>query len=171
MADGYNCPTGKCGKDTDPPCRSVKRGDTVAPNSRAHLERNACNRCPKKPPTPVYITKQNIRTGVEFKVLDRWVDHEGNTWEPDNAVTAWWYHDDPIPGFRDNGNMTFRVARVAAGGARGWQCRYKNGALDDTSKYMGTYDYAPAGTTDHVSMDVSPHGKNSNYVGGLTQKY
>ncbi|WP_299848125.1 hypothetical protein [uncultured Paracoccus sp.] len=186
MTEPYDCPTGRCGATEDPPCRSVKLGDKIDPNSRAHLERNACNRCPNTPPRPVYIEKLNMRTGMTFKVLDRWVDHEGNTWEPDNAATAWWFHDDPVPGFRDEKNMTFRVARVASGAGRGWQCRYVGGKLDDTTKYMGTYDYAPApsaaravgnmiapGTVEnlHNAMDVAPHKVNGNYLPNLTQRY
>lgn len=186
MTKPYNCPTGNCGNNEDPPCRSVRLGDRIDPNSRAHLERNACNRCPRQPPREVKIKKLNYRTGTYYEVTDRWTDHEGNTWEPDNAVTAWWYHNDPFPGFRDKNNMTFRVARVARGGARGWQCRYVGGRLDDTSRDMGTYDYAPAPSISraaghavvprlvdnhHDDMDVEPHEANSSYVPNLTTQY
>jgi hypothetical protein len=167
---GVTCPTGQCASAAaDPECRSIKLGDTINSSSKAHTERNRCNRCPTKPPRPVYITKPGRVWGTR-RVLSHWTDDEGNTWAPDNAFTAWWYHDDPLPGTRDNNNMTFRIARSASGG-RGWQCRYSGGTLDDTTTAMGTYDYAPAGTGDHISMDVTPHGANPNYVGGLTEKF
>jgi hypothetical protein len=167
---GVDCPTGTCGAAVaDPDCRSVKRGDTINPQSKAHIERNSCNRCPKSPPRPVYITKPGKLWGTT-RVLSHYTDDEGNRWAPDNAVTAWWYHNDPFPGLRDNNNMTFRV--VATGnGSRGWQCRYSGGALDDTTTAMGTFDYAPAGTGDHISMDVTPHGANPHYKAGLTATY
>lgn len=65
--------------------------------------------------------------------------------------------------------MTFRV--LPDGVARGWQCRYVKGTLDDTTEYMGTYDYASAGTSAHVSMDVTPHNANASYVPNLTEQY
>jgi hypothetical protein len=164
------CPTGKCASAApDPDCRSVKVGDTIDPFSKLHTERNRCNRCPTTPPRPVYITKPGRLWG-ERRVLSHWTDSEGNTWAPDNAFTAWWFHDDPLPGTRDNNNMTFRVVKTASGG-RGWQCRYVAGKLDDTTNAMGTYDYAPAGTGDHYAMDVSTHDANPNYVANLTQTY
>lgn len=169
--DEFDCPTGNCGSaEPDPDCKSVKAGDTVEPNSKAHTERNRCNRCPKSPPRPVYITKPGRIYGTR-QVLSHWTDDEGNIWAPDNAATAWWYHDDPFPGFRDKNNMTFRVKSVASGGKGGWQCRYENGVLDDASPAMGTYDYAEAGTSSHWSMDVSPHNANGNYVPNLTEQY
>ena len=169
MPQDFDCPTGECGEQ-EPDCRSVEVGDTIDPNSTLHTERNRCNRCPSTPPTPVYIEKPAGR-GQTHRVLSHWTDSENNTWAPDNAVSAWWFHGDPFPGFRDRNNMTYRVVNVAAGGKGGWQCRYTNGVLDDTTADMGTYDYAPAGTSDHVSMDVSTHNANSAYVGGLTEQY
>lgn len=164
------CPTGECASAaSDPDCASISRGDVIDAFSKQHTERNRCNRCPKIPPRPVFITKPSRVWGTS-RVLSHWVDSEGNTWAPDNAVTAWWYHDDPFPGWRDNNNMTFRIVRSSLG-QRGWQCRYVSGTLDDTSTAMGTYDYAPAGTGDHISMDVTPHGTNPNYVGNLTQQF
>lgn len=168
MPQDFDCPTGECGNEPD--CRSVTVGDPISPSSALHTERNRCNRCPSTPPIPVYYDKPGRLWGTR-RVLLHWTDSEGNLWEPDNAVTAWWFHDDPLPGFRDNENMTFRVSIVASGGRGGWQCRYQNGTLNDTSSAMGTYDYAPAGTANHVSMDVTPHNSNSAYVGGLTQQY
>lgn len=168
MPQDFDCPTGECGAEPD--CRSVSVGDPIDPSSTLHTERNLCNRCPSAPPVPVYYDKPGRLWGTR-RVLLHWTDSEGNLWEIDNAVTAWWFHDDPFPGFRDNGNMTFRVSMVAAGGKGGWQCRYQNSARDDTSSAMGTYDYAPAGTANHVSMDVTPHNANSAYVGGLTEQY
>ena len=170
MNDSVDCPTGTCGSSTpDPDCRSVTRGDTIDASSVLHTERNRCNRCPSTPPRPVYVRRPGHLWG-QRTVLSHWTEDEGNTWAPDNAVSAWWFHDDPFPGFRDNDNMTFRVVRTASGRG-GWQCRYHDGALDDTTTAMGTYDYAPAGTTDHVSMDVTPHNSNPNYVAGLTEQY
>lgn len=170
MAGEVDCPTGDCASsEPDPDCRSVSRGDAIDANSALHTERNRCNRCPSSPPRPVYITKPG-RVWGERRVLSHWTDDEGNVWAPDNALSAWWYHDDPLPGLRDREDMTFRVVRTASG-AGGWQCRYVGGALDDSSRYMGTYDYAPAGTADHWNMDVVPHDANDAYVGGLTTRY
>ncbi len=144
----YNCSTGECKH-----CHQIKEGDEIPPFSRAHIERNACNRCPSLPPEPQYEIvrervsgqmKRNHPNGYrEKKVFTHFEDSENHVWEPDNSITAWWFHDDPFPGFRNDQNMTFRVA-AEEGGARGWQCRYEGGVLDDATLGMGTYDYADA---------------------------
>lgn len=170
-----NCATRNC-----KPCTMVKLGDIIDPNSKAHIERNACNRCPTVAPKAKYVTKRikvtgqsrrNYPSGYRVqKVFTHFEDSEGNIWDPDTALTAWWFHDDPFPGFRSNQNMTFRIFDSINGG-RGWQCRYENGVLDDVTTAMGTYDFAEAGGKDHVNMDVSPHNANPNYKPNLTMQF
>lgn len=166
----FDCPTGECAEEH--PCESVKEGDEIDPNSVEHIERNACNRCPSSPPTPVYEMVPSWLNGYEPE-LSHYTDSEGNIWSTDNPFTAAWYHGDPLKNAiaPDNNNRTFRVETRADGGWPGWQCRYVDGALDDSSEYMGTYDYGTPGTTDHYNMDVTTHGDNSGYAPGLTQQF
>ncbi len=188
--DEFDCPEGTCGED-EPRCRDIELGDEIDPNSVAHLERNECNRCPASPPTPVTVRKRRwvgllLAPGgwEEYDEVVGYIDCEGNEWAPDNRFTSWHFHGDPNPLTTDfdRMNATFRV--VPSGSVRGWQCRYVNGGLDDTSPDMGTYDYAPAGISEviegilpggerneHDDMDVQPHNANGNYVPGLTTVY
>lgn len=171
MPQDFDCPTGTCGEE--PICKQIKEGDDISSSSRAHLERNACNRCPSSNPTPVYSTSiwyDRHGNPRRSRRLTGFTDSEGNSWEPDNAGTAWIFHDDPFPGFRTFENMTYRVVETTSGG-RGWQCRYVDGVLDDTTSDMGTFDYAPAPSGEHWSMDVMPHFGNSNYTPNLTEQF
>ncbi len=164
----YDCPTGTCA--TDKVCEEVKDGDTIAPDSREHVERNACNRCPGTNPDPVMHTVERLFGLTEREELSHYEDAEGNHWQHDNWLTAPRYHGDAGIGARDAQNMTFRVV-LAAGGGRGWQCRYYGGALDDTSLDLGTFDYADGGTSMHMSMDVTPHNGNPNYAPNMTETF
>lgn len=180
----YNCPTGTC--KTDRVCEGVEKGDTIAPSSRAHIERNSCNECPSSPPVPVYVTKTEMRRyeSREVQELIGYADHTGRLWQPDNELTAPIFHGDAgIISGRDYRSMTFRLDRGLSDDERGWQCRYYHGMLDDTSTDMGTYDYADSSitkavgamvylTTDHHDlMDVQPHNSNPNYAPNLTTQY
>ncbi len=164
----YNCPTGTCA--TDKPCEEVKPGDTIAPDSREHVERNACNRCPATNPTPVTEVQSRMWPLPDKEVVVRYEDSEGNHWLPDSMFSAPRFHGDAGLGARDAPNMTYRVALSLSGG-RGWQCRYFGGVLDDTSLDLGTFDYADGGTSMHMSMDVSPHNANPNYAPNLTETF
>jgi hypothetical protein len=169
----FDCPTGEC-DNSEPPCESVKPGDEIDPNSREHTERNACNRCPSSPPTPVYRQQSAAQRARHGKRLSHYTDSEGNIWSADNSITAAIFHGDPISNIftaADNNTRTFRVTSRADGGWPGWQCRYVDGAVDDTTGDMGTYDYGPAPSSAHTSMDVSTHRANGNYVPGLTEQY
>lgn len=168
----FDCPTGEC--EEEHPCESVKEGDKIDPNSVEHTERNACNRCPSSPPTPVYAQQTKRQRARHGPRLRHYTDSEGNIWSADNALTAAYFHGDPISNIYsppDNNNRTFRVESRADGGWPGWQCRYVDGAVDDTTEYMGTYDYGTAPSSAHTSMDVSTHSDNNNYVPGLTQQF
>ncbi len=168
MPQDFDCPTGNCAEE-EPDCHSVQVGDTIEAGSKLHRERNKCNRCPRTPPRPVHIEKRGFRGSVET-VVSHWTDSEGNTWAADNPLTAWWYHGDPfLEANRDDNNKTFRVVSTVSGKG-GWQCTYRGGVLDDQSELMGTYDYAPAGTSAHVSMDVTPHS-DRNYTPNLTEQF
>ncbi|MFV0408294.1 MAG: hypothetical protein ACK5LJ_00910 [Paracoccus sp. (in: a-proteobacteria)] len=183
LGEGYNCPTGECRRDRV--CAEVRPGDNIAPYSREHIERNACNRCPRTPPQPVYVEKLAPRGYGPTSELAYYMDSEGNQWAPDSWFTASVldFHGDPL--LRDTDNQTYRVIWTMSG-EMGWQCRYESGKLDDSSRYMGTYDYGP---TPHVlraignkasfgyienihnDMDVVPHMQNGYYVPNLTEVY
>lgn len=87
----YNCPTGECGHD-EKDCHAIEEGDEIGPNSKAHLERNACNRCPSSPPKPYYQIHRISRGRGQYdtvKLLLYYYDDEDHKWAPDNALTAW----------------------------------------------------------------------------------
>lgn len=160
MSD-FDCPTGDCGEALA--CEQVGLEDEIDAESVEHLERNACNKCPPSPP----VAKYDVYYLWPDKFLG-YFDCDGNEWEPDNRFSAYLYHDDPFPRpWRTPDDMTYRV--VENGVVRGWQCRYVDGKLDDESTYMGTYDYAPSGTTAHWNLDVTPHNENDGYAPNLTK--
>lgn len=178
-----NCPTGTC--RTDKVCEEVEIGDPIDPQSREHVERNACNRCPSTNPTFQRIETYNLGPNFPPRIDQFYGDSEGNRWQADSKFTAPDFHGDAGLGNRTEENMTYRLERSVSGG-RGWQCRYYGGALDDTSLDLGTYDYAPspgmaraAGnyfapswvSNDHNDMDVVPHNANPNYAPNLTEKF
>jgi len=168
----YNCPTGTCG--TDKVCAEIVEGDTIDPNGRAHIERNACNKCPSSPPVAIYIMEREYHNSldyIEYPVLDHYADSSGRVWSPDNSFTAPIFHGDAGLGNREPESMTFRLENGLSSDERGWQCRYHHGVLDDTSTDMGTYDYAEAPSPNHTAMDVDPHLANPNYAPNLTEQY
>lgn len=179
----YDCPTGTCAQDKV--CSEVEIGDTIDPDGRAHIERNACNRCPSRNPTAMTrVIPPNWIRGERTEIT-HYEDSEGNQWQPDSSLTAPIFHGDAGLGNRTAGNQTYRLA-VAASDGRGWQCRYYGGRLDDTSLDLGTYDYAPAPSAmraignrvtfgwvddEHNAMDVQPHNANPNYAPNLTETF
>lgn len=191
MAEDFDCPTGTC-EDDEPRCADIEPGDTIDPNSVAHLERNECNACPATPPQARYITvrMRSPHTGYsEMRVLDGYYDCEGNEWKPGYKTMNYMFHGDPHPLLpRDLDNFTFRVVPVNST-IRGWQCRYVNGQIDDETEFMGTFDYADSGfwrgvgggasrlvgadmiEDMHNDMDVAPHKVNGDYVPNLSRIY
>lgn len=178
----YDCPTGTC--RTDKVCTEVSLGDAIEPFSREHVERNACNRCPSTNPTPVTRVISQFRN-EQNTIVAFYTDREGNAWQPDSQFTAPFFHGDAGLGNRIFTSMTFRLERAGNGGS-GWQCRYFESALDDTSLDLGTYDYAPTPSVAralgnrisfelignvHNDMDVKPHNGNPNYAPNLTEAF
>ncbi|MEL7090400.1 MAG: hypothetical protein AAFN94_01580 [Pseudomonadota bacterium] len=179
----YNCPTGTCGQDKV--CEDINVGDHIDPFGRAHIERNACNRCPSTNPTPMTRVIPPGWIRGERQEITHYEDSEGNFWQPDSSLTAPIFHGDAGLGNRTADNQTYRLERAMSGG-RGWQCRYVGGQLDDTSVDLGTYDYAAAPSVAravgnfvtggyvenaHDAMDVQPHKANPNYAPGLTETF
>lgn len=178
--EAFNCPTGTC---DNTPCSDIPRNVSrvIDPFSRAHVERNACNRCPTQPPIRTVIPSNSMF--IPDTVV--YLDSEGNKWGIDSAVAAPRFHGDGGMIGREDGSSTYRVTKTANGQSGGWQCRYYQGNLDDTSYDLGTYDYADAeimavigskvpfaGIENiHDTMDVQPHYANPRYTPGLTKKY
>jgi hypothetical protein len=177
----FNCPTGTCDSKA---CSDIPRNQAynIQPFSRPHVERNACNRCPTSPPPLVEIKSRSWFQRPATALIDV----EGNLWGIDSSVTAPKFHGDPGWFRRDGNSATYRVQKAARANAGGWQCRYWEGALDDTSYDLGTYDYADApgvlralgratlgSSIDnlHDDMDVVPHFANPRYAPNLTQKF
>lgn len=165
----YNCPVANCG--TEKVCEQVNVGDPITGDSRAHIERNACNKCPSSPPQPVYKVIPRHGRNPERKVLLFYEDHTSRQWEPDSGFTAPIFHGDAGLGNREHDSMTFRLLYGLSDSERGWQCRYYKGQLDDTSTDMGTYDYADAPSSNHTEMDVNTHLQNPHYATNLTERY
>lgn len=165
----YNCPTGTCGADKV--CAEIVAGDSIDPNGRAHIERNACNKCPSSPPMPVYRTIPQHGRNPEERRLLYYEDDTKRRWKPDSAFTAPIFHGDAGIGRRALDSMTYRLVKGLSLDEHGWQCRYYLGVLDDTSTDMGTYDYAEAPSSHHNAMDVDPHLANPNYAPNLTEQY
>ncbi len=114
------------------------------------------------------------------------MDSEGNIWGADNSVTSANFHGDPGIWNSAQASGTFRVKTTTGGKRGGWQCRYYEGVLDDTSFDLGTYDYADAPSflravgrftagsyvdNLHDDMDVQPHHANPYYIPNLTEKF
>lgn len=113
-----------------------------------HTHRNIANRCPKKEPKDNQADNDN---GCG----------NSNPWR-----------EDPSP-FHGNRNCYRRKDKTGPGSS---QCCYASGILDDTSKWMGTYDYvSPTGPLEalmHGLFDVAPHfAYGGGYEGGLTSTY
>lgn len=162
----YNCPVANCGAEKV--CEQVNVGDPITGDSRAHIERNACNKCPSSPPVPRYSVRGDRNHPRRILYFE---DHTGRRWQPDSDLTAPIFHGDAGFGHRTHDSMTFRLDFGLSQDERGWQCRYYKGQLDDTSTDMGTYDYADAPSSNHTEMDVNTHLQNPHYAPNLTERY
>ncbi|MFC1572742.1 RHS repeat-associated core domain-containing protein [Candidatus Eisenbacteria bacterium] len=133
-------------------CSIDPKQKTLDPQSKQHIERNRCNRCPRREPEEI--------EGCP----GRW-DLLGNQWKRDNPMTAFRFHCGWL------GYRTYRGVTI-----RGSQCTYSpTGIFVDAGRCMGTYDYStprdPVSTLRHHQLDVVPHGSNPNYKPFLTTTY
>jgi hypothetical protein len=155
----------------------------IPSNSDLHTKRNVYNFCPSK--------LSNIRKNDVWDLStigDEYEDHIGLRWI---QLYEWVYKSDNKKGslHNPNGNrVTLRGADVITAGC---QCTYfkDTGLLDDSSAYMGTFDYGfyykgivtrsgfellkaiESGLGMHDNWDIDPHEDNSSYEYYLTTQY
>lgn len=180
-SSNFDCPTGTCDNTA---CSDIPRNQkrVIEPFSRPHVARNECNRCPTAPPFRLLIAP--VPPSLATTVLI--TDSEGNIWSMDSSLTAPIFHGDGGFFSRKDASATYRIKKVANNQRGGWQCRYFEERLDDTSYDLGTYDYADApgmlravgryaagDNIDnlHDDMDVLPHNANPYYAPGLTRTF
>ncbi len=81
----FDCPTGTCAEDKV--CEEVEESDDIDPFGRAHVERNACNKCPSSHPTEIWDT---IDTNVDGQSL--WIfiqEYESDGTIPYSQASTW----------------------------------------------------------------------------------